>query len=578
MERPSKGILSFLAIAFGLAWFAWELPVLMGVTLTPRTFQLYTLPGSFAPAIAAIVVRKWITREGFGDAGLRLDVSRWRYFLVAWLAPLAIVCVIAAEAQLSSLASVDFSAEAALRAMGQHPPAAMRPYLGFIVVAQVLFQALVVTPILWGEEFGWRGYLQPRLFPGRPLLAAVATGLIWGAWHYPLIFRGFNYGDQPWLGALIFPVITVLQSIILGWLRDRSGSIWAASLGHASTNAVGGSLTVLWFYGADPVWVGSPGDIGLASAGRVLRLDRLVRPREARGAAMTTRIAPVDRFRAPLYEPLTFPAYRSLLRSGPSNRIAIGLMEDGKPTGLGLAELAEGGEVVVRSIYVATPLRRRGHGAALLEAVEGHAREAGCAKLSAVWMAGLETSDAFEHMLDKQGWEPSQLRMHVLTSDLESIDRSRWLSRVKLEPGFETFSWTELTAAEREALFERQARDPIPQDVWPFSSGRDIEPHSSVGVRHRGEVVGWVVNHPYDADTVRFTCSYMYGELQGRALLVAAYAESINRCRAAGITKAIWAIPVQFPRMIAFSRRHLVPYATSLTETRGSTKRLDSVA
>ena len=292
---------------------------------------------------------------------------------------------------------------------------------------------------------------------------------------------------------------------------------------------------------------------------------------------MTTSIVPVDLFRARYYELLTFPAYRSLLRGAPSTRIAIGLMEEGKPAGLGLAEIIDSGEVAVRSIYVAAPLRRRGHGAALLAAVERCAREAGRAKLSAVWMSGLETSDAFEHMLDRQGWEPSHLRMHVLTSDLESIDKSRWLSRVKPEPGFEIFPWTELTAAEREALFARQARDPIAHDVWPFSSSAPIEPHSSVGVRHGGEVVGWVVNHPYDADTVRFTCSYMYGELQGRALLVAAYAESINRCRAAGITKAIWAIPVQFPRMIAFSRRHLVPYATSLTETRGSAKRLDGV-
>jgi len=290
---------------------------------------------------------------------------------------------------------------------------------------------------------------------------------------------------------------------------------------------------------------------------------------------VTTRIAPVDIFRAGFYEGLTFPAYRSILRSPPSRRIAIGLTEDGKPAGLGLAEFGADREVNVRSIYVVAPLRRQGHGAALLAAVENQAREAGFARLSAVWMAGQEFSEPFERMLDKQGWEPSHLRMHVLTSDLASIDKSRWLSRATLEPGYETFLWTTLSATERAALFARQAANPIPQDVWPFSSSPDIEPNSSLGVRHGGEVVGWIVNHPYDANTVRFTCSYMYGELQGRARLVAAYAESINRCRAAGITKAIWTVPVQFPRMIAFSRRHLVPYATSLTETRGSAKRLE---
>ena len=42
--------------------------------------------------------------------------------------------------------------------------------------------------------------------------------------------------------------------MIFGWLEQRTGSIWAPSLAHAATNAVGGSLTMLWFYdGGQPV-------------------------------------------------------------------------------------------------------------------------------------------------------------------------------------------------------------------------------------------------------------------------------------------------------------------------------------
>lgn len=43
-------------------------------------FLLLTLPTSFGPAIGAIVVRKWITREGFADAGLSLNLRQgWKY-------------------------------------------------------------------------------------------------------------------------------------------------------------------------------------------------------------------------------------------------------------------------------------------------------------------------------------------------------------------------------------------------------------------------------------------------------------------------------------------------------------------
>ena len=260
MEPSLKGTLWYLGLAFGLAWISWEAPFLLGANITPRNFQLYALPGSFAPAIAAIVVRKWITREGFGDAGLKIDLRRWRYYIVAWLVPLAVILVIAAEAWIFSIASADLSAEVALKAMGRMPPAAYLPYAGYIVVVQLLVQAVLMTPVLWGEEFGWRGYLQPRLFPGKPLQASVATGIIWAIWHYPLIFRGYNYPGQPWLGIALFPVTSILLSIIFGWLRDMTGSVWAPSLAHSATNVIGGSLSLLWFYGAaSPVWIGYQG-------------------------------------------------------------------------------------------------------------------------------------------------------------------------------------------------------------------------------------------------------------------------------------------------------------------------------
>ena len=84
-----------------------------------------------------------------------------------------------------------------------------------------------------------------------------AGGLIWGAWHYPLLLDGYVFHEWPLLGLVVFPVSTTLLSIVFGWLRQRSGSIWAPSLAHAASNAIGSSLTMLWFYGvANPLVVG----------------------------------------------------------------------------------------------------------------------------------------------------------------------------------------------------------------------------------------------------------------------------------------------------------------------------------
>lgn len=285
-------------------------------------------------------------------------------------------------------------------------------------------------------------------------------------------------------------------------------------------------------------------------------------------------ISPVDAFRAYLYAPMTFVSYRSLLFADPARRLALGLTHAGEPAGLGLVELDPEGGTHLRSLYVADALRGRGLAAALLEALEAAALAAGRAEITAVWMAGQPSTAAVERVLAKRGWEPPAPRMHVLRSNLESIDRARWMTRARLDPGFETFLWKDLTAAERAAVERRQETHPVPREVYPFDASPAIEPHTSLGVRYHGEVVGWVVNHRYDAKTVRFTCSYLRDELQGRGRLVAVYAESINRCRPVGITDAIWTVPVEFPRMVAFARRHLIPYATEVSETRGSRKTL----
>jgi len=251
----TRGILAYLAISFGLAWALWTPPLLFAAG--DPLFQFAILPGAFAPAVASFVVRRWVTGEGFADAGLNPRLRQgWRYYLFALVWPLVAAAVIVVLGAVLGVGQPDFSA---LRAMGELAPSTDVPPLPAalwpVVPLQLLIVAVVATPILWGEEFGWRGYLQMRLLADRPLLAAVATGLIWGVWHYPLmIFAGYNFPDDHLVGLVTFPVSTVLLSIIFGWLMLRTGSVWAPSLAHAATNVVGSSLVLLLFFGG-PNWI-----------------------------------------------------------------------------------------------------------------------------------------------------------------------------------------------------------------------------------------------------------------------------------------------------------------------------------
>ncbi len=256
MHTTGKGVVGFLVLAFVPAWLLWELPLLLGVSPGSSLFQLAVVPGAFAPAIAALIVRKWITAEGFDDAGLAPNLDRWPYYLAAWLVPLAVVAFVVAAASTLGLGQPDYSLKGTPFQQGGLVGAAMLSSL----------YTVFATPVLWGEEFGWRGYLQLRLFPGRPLLAAIATGLIWGVWHFPLLATGVELPRHPYLIFALFPVGTVLYSIIFGWIRIRSGSVWASSFAHSAINNVGvGFLGLLFVAQSDRLALDLLGLVPLAA-------------------------------------------------------------------------------------------------------------------------------------------------------------------------------------------------------------------------------------------------------------------------------------------------------------------------
>ncbi|MGB7554028.1 MAG: CPBP family intramembrane glutamic endopeptidase [Candidatus Korobacteraceae bacterium] len=250
--KNRKGIIAFLLIAFGIAWASWEAMYRLKATVPAVLLGLLMAPAVFAPAIACFVVRKWITREGFADAGLRLHLRKWPYYLVSWLLPLPVMACVVVLAPMFGAGTADFSMGRGIKYMASFgkPLPAWAPHSLVLLTGIFLMEAVFAIPILFGEEFGWRGYLQKRLFPTKPVLSAVATGIIWGLWHLPLTLRGYGFADNPKIGAfLMYPLFCIIFSIVFGWLMLKTNSIWSCSLAHASTNAVGGSLSLILFGG-----------------------------------------------------------------------------------------------------------------------------------------------------------------------------------------------------------------------------------------------------------------------------------------------------------------------------------------
>ncbi len=90
--------------------------------------------------------------------------------------------------------------------------------------------------IFFGEEYGWRYFLQPMLQKRFGLkLGVVLLGLIWGIWHLPL--NVFYYSPETWVQSVFLQLITcIVFSIFFGYAYLKTGNMWVPIVIHFINN------------------------------------------------------------------------------------------------------------------------------------------------------------------------------------------------------------------------------------------------------------------------------------------------------------------------------------------------------
>jgi hypothetical protein len=103
-----------------------------------------------------------------------------------------------------------------------------------------------------GEEFGWRGFLLPRLQTRHnALVSALIVGVVWAIWHIPLFFiKGTSQYDMQSQGGLLpailgYSAFVIVSSIQFAWVfNNTKGSVLLAAVMHGASNAWGGYIDV----------------------------------------------------------------------------------------------------------------------------------------------------------------------------------------------------------------------------------------------------------------------------------------------------------------------------------------------
>lgn len=238
-------------LTYGYCFFLLH-PALSGESLNgvpTLKAQLMTACVMFFPAIGVLLTRL-ITREGFRDSWLRLNLrGNIKYYLLAWFGPGILTLFGAVLYFLIFPDQFDFTCSYLMTILESSgaPMEEMPMPLGLLMLVQGL-QSLFMAPILnfvtcFGEEWGWRGYLVPKLskhLPTVPML--LISGIIWGLWHAPLTMVGHNYGLDypgfPYAGIAMMCLFCTVLGVFMSYVTLKTNSCIPAIICHGAVNGI----------------------------------------------------------------------------------------------------------------------------------------------------------------------------------------------------------------------------------------------------------------------------------------------------------------------------------------------------
>jgi membrane protease YdiL (CAAX protease family) len=134
-----------------------------------------------------------------------------------------------------------------------------------VLTSLLLVATPVSTLLAFGEEYGWRGYLLPRLLPLGEVRASIVVALIWAPWHLPVLLVGLNFpGKNPLtVLAMMTAGVLALSLLFTRFFVAAGGAVVTVALLHGSLNAFSDRLADPAHLAGDPFVVSVGGVVGI---------------------------------------------------------------------------------------------------------------------------------------------------------------------------------------------------------------------------------------------------------------------------------------------------------------------------
>lgn len=216
-----RDLIPFGVLAFGLSWIPWTVLGVLHADIDEGVGALVFAFAATGPSWAALAMR---------IAGHRRPTEfRTR---ASWAWPVAAIVLAGSPAVVGAI----LEHVGDLEILPRHAASTIASVGGPLGALAYTF---ISGPL--SEEFGWRGFMQPRLRRTlRPITTVTVIGAVWGTWHLPLfLLDGTGQHDDGLVslaGVLFLLTLFPLSYLILFASERLAGGVWAAILAHAAFN------------------------------------------------------------------------------------------------------------------------------------------------------------------------------------------------------------------------------------------------------------------------------------------------------------------------------------------------------
>ena len=228
-DSSSKGIVYFVIITFFITYLMDAIIFFNGGLTYQNTFA-FLIAMMFVPLVVSVLLTKFYLKRTLSSFGINKGTSI-KYYLAAYFYPFLVVGFGVLLFVIMGLGTLRTDLDLIFPTQYGIP---IYIYLINYTIAPIFPNSLFA----FGEEYGWRGYLQELLLEKFSILKTLLiTGVIWGLWHAPIIAMGYNYNQYPLPGVFLFVLWTTFVGIFFGWLKIKSKSVLTAALAHGAINA-----------------------------------------------------------------------------------------------------------------------------------------------------------------------------------------------------------------------------------------------------------------------------------------------------------------------------------------------------